>query len=64
MKRTDLLKHLLKNGCVLEREGRRHSLLYNPGNGKSATLPSHIEINTFTGRSICRDLGIRVIKKR
>jgi len=64
MKRTELIKYLIKNGCVLEREGKKHSLFYNPKNGKVATVPRHKEINTFTGKGICKDLGIKTIKKK
>jgi len=64
MKRDDLIKHLLANGCILEREGRKHTLFYNPKNGKSATVPRHKEINAFTGKAICKDLGIKIIKKK
>jgi len=30
MKRTDLIKHLLKNRCIFIREGARHSVFLNP----------------------------------
>lgn len=29
---------------------------------QSATIPRHRNINTFTARGICKDLGIKVIK--
>ena len=64
MKRTELLRHLIKNGCILEREGKKHTLFYNPDSGSSATVPRHREINTFTARGICKDLGISIIKKK
>jgi len=47
VKRKDLIKYLLKYGCVLEREGKKHSLFYNPDTGKSVTVPRHSEINTL-----------------
>ena len=62
MKRKDLIKHLQKNGCILEREGKKHTLFYNPKSDKSSTVPRHNEINTFTARGICKDLEIEVIK--
>ena len=62
MKRKDLIKHLLGQGCIFEREGKKHTLYYNPKSKKSATIPRHKEINTFTARGICRDLEIEVIK--
>ncbi|MCK4576131.1 type II toxin-antitoxin system HicA family toxin [candidate division WOR-3 bacterium] len=62
MKRKALIQYLIKNGCVIEREGKKHTLYYNPTTNKSATIPRHREINTFTAKAICKDLGIPVIK--
>lgn len=61
MKRKELVKHLTETGCVLEREGRKHAVFYNPITNRSATVPRHREINTFTARAVCRDLGIPII---
>lgn len=61
MKRKDLIRHLLKHGCLLEREGQRHTLFYNPNTNKSSTVPRHKEINTFTAQGICKDLGVPII---
>ena len=62
MKRNDLVRFLIKNGCILEREGKKHSLFYNSKTNKSATVPRHKEINSFTARAICKDLDISIIK--
>ncbi|MCK4233577.1 type II toxin-antitoxin system HicA family toxin [candidate division WOR-3 bacterium] len=62
MKRKALIQYLIKNGCVIEREGKKHTLYSNPTTNKSATIPRHREINTFTAKAICKDLGIPVIK--
>jgi len=62
MKRKDLLQYLIQNGCVFEREGKNHSLFYNPKTNKSATVPMHKEINNFTAEAICKDLCIPTIK--
>jgi mRNA interferase HicA len=62
MKRDDLLKYLIDNGCILEREGKKHSLFYNQDTNKSATVPRHKEINTFTAKAICKDLGIKILQ--
>lgn len=62
MKRKDLLQYLIQNGCVFEREGKNHSLFYNPKTNKSATVPRHKEINNFTAGAICKDLCIPIIK--
>ena len=58
MRRKDLIKHLLKNGCVFIREGARHSVFFNPLIRKSSTVPRHTEIDNFLAKKICRDLGI------
>jgi mRNA interferase HicA len=36
MKRRDLIRHLERHGCVLDREGNRHSIYRNPANGRCA----------------------------
>lgn len=64
MKLVDLLKHLRNNNCIFVREGGSHSVWYNTITGRTSTVPRHIEINTYTGRKICEDLGIPIIKKK
>jgi len=54
MKRRDLIGHLLKEGCVLHREGAKHSVFLNPENGHMATVPRHREIESLLARKICR----------
>ena len=58
MKRVDLLRHLQQHGCVLLREGGRHSVFVNRATRKVTTVPRHREINEFLARKICRDLEI------
>jgi predicted RNA binding protein YcfA (HicA-like mRNA interferase family) len=58
MKRNQLIKHLLKNGCELLREGGRHSIWKNRQTGDMTAVPRHNEIREFMARKICRDLGI------
>ena len=58
MKRSALLRHLLKNGCELLREGARHTIWRNRETGDMAAVPRHNEIREFMARKICRDLGI------
>ncbi len=47
MKRKDLIKHLLKQGCIFVREGARHSVFFNPSVKKSSTVPRHTEVDNF-----------------
>jgi len=64
MKQVDLLKHIRKFGCVFMREGGSHSVWCNPTKSRTSTIPRHSEINNFTGKKICEDLGVPIIKKR
>ena len=59
MKRLDLIRHLETHGCVLLREGAKHSVYVNRLSGKVSTIPRHREINDFLARKICRDLEVR-----
>ncbi len=64
MKRQDLVRHLLKEGCVFIREGARHSVFFNPQTKRSSTVPRHNEVNNFLARKICRDLDIKEVKRK
>ena len=58
MKPLELIRHLEQNGCVLLREGSKHSVFINRATRKSSTVPRHREINDFLARKICRDLEV------
>ena len=58
MKRSDLLHHLEAHGCVLLREGGKHTVYRNQATQKSATVPRHKEIKKPTAIRICKDLGV------
>ena len=58
MKRRRLVTHLKTHGCVLVREGARHSWWGNPANNRRSSVPRHTEVNDQLARKICRDLGI------
>ena len=58
MKRADLVRHLERNGCVLLREGAKHSVFVNRARNKSSTVSRHREINDYLARKICRDLEV------
>jgi predicted RNA binding protein YcfA (HicA-like mRNA interferase family) len=58
MKRRDFISHLIKEGCVLHREGAKHSVFLNPENGHIATVPRHREIEIILARKVCRQLDI------
>jgi len=59
MKRDDLLRHLQQHGCVLLREGGKHSVFVNRATRKTTTVPRHREINDFLAKKICRDLEVQ-----
>ncbi|HSL19188.1 MAG TPA: type II toxin-antitoxin system HicA family toxin [Methylomirabilota bacterium] len=58
MKRTALLQHLRKHGCVLKREGSAHSLWLNPNTGEVEAVPRHVEIPNRLAQRICRGLSV------
>ncbi len=64
MKRRDLVNYLLKNNCVLVREGGNHGVFYNPILKRTSTVPRHNEIDSGLGKKICKDLAIIPILKK
>jgi predicted RNA binding protein YcfA (HicA-like mRNA interferase family) len=58
MKRRDLIRHLKRHGCELDREGGRHSIYRNRVNGRCAAVPRHREIKETTARTICDQLEL------
>jgi len=62
MKRSQLIKHLLDNNCILKREGVNHSIYINLHTGKKNAVPRHNEIGDFFCNEICMQLGIPKIK--
>ena len=63
MKRRDLIRYLIQNGCELDREGKRHAVYWRPETNRSAAVPRHTEITTRTAYAICDELGIPRIEK-
>jgi mRNA interferase HicA len=61
LKRHELIGHLQRQGCLLDREGSRHTIYTNPVNGLKAPVPRHAEIDNRLARTICRQLAIAVI---
>ena len=58
MKRRDLIKHLVKNGCILLREGGKYSMFQNPTTLKEVPVTRHPEMADFAAQKICKQLGI------
>ena len=64
MKRKDLIRRLIKNKCILLREGAKHSVFFNSLTRRTSTVPRHNEINNFLAKKIFRDLGVEEINKK
>jgi len=62
VKRHELIGHLQRQGCHLEREGARHTIYKNPASGAKAPVPRHAEIENRLARKICQQLGIEPIR--
>jgi hypothetical protein len=62
VKRHELLDHLGRHGCRLEREGSRHSIFVNPATGAKAPVPRHSEIDNRLAIRICQQLAVPSIR--
>ena len=62
MKRHELIGHLKRQGCQLDREGSRHTIYTNPVSGAKAPVPRHAEIDNRLARKICQQLAITPIR--
>jgi mRNA interferase HicA len=62
MKRRELIRYLMMQGCELLREGSRHSWWHNPSQNKRTAVPRHSEISDELAKKICKDLGIPKVK--
>jgi hypothetical protein len=58
VKRHELIDHLRRHGCRLEREGSRHTIYANPANDAKAPVPRHNEIDNRLARKICSQLAV------
>ncbi|MGA2023052.1 MAG: type II toxin-antitoxin system HicA family toxin [Candidatus Sulfotelmatobacter sp.] len=58
LKRTDLIRHLERSGCVLIREGGSHSVHLNAAAQRTSTVPRHREVKNPTAIRICKQLGV------
>lgn len=58
MKRQALIRYLEKKDCGLYREGKNHTIYYNPAKQKLSTIPRHSEIVDWLANKICKDRGV------
>jgi mRNA interferase HicA len=57
MKRSDLVRKLAEEGCVLIRHGGNHDWYRNPKTGVAQPVPRHREINEFLAKHILKKLA-------
>jgi len=58
LKRAELVRDLLENGCVLMRHGGRHDIFLNPLSGQKQPVPRHNEIDNALAKHIKKYLGL------
>jgi len=58
LKRSALIKDLVKSGCYLKRHGNRHDIYANARNGKQAPIPRHAEVKESLVKLIKKQLSI------
>jgi predicted RNA binding protein YcfA (HicA-like mRNA interferase family) len=64
MKGRTLIQHLRQHGCMLLREGKRHTIFRNPANDRQTAVPRHREIDTGLARTICQQLDVPLPTER
>ena len=62
MKRTQFIQHVTENGCIIKREGSKHSICMNIKTGKRTSIPRHSELKDTFCNEICKQLGIPKVK--
>jgi len=58
MKLADVERHRHQQGCVLLRQGGKHTVWLNPQARKISSLPRHRDIKEGTVHAICKQLEI------
>ncbi|HBB6896759.1 TPA: type II toxin-antitoxin system HicA family toxin [Legionella pneumophila] len=57
--RRQFIKHVEQHGCSLLRHGNKHDIYKNDVNPNLISgIPRHTQINPYTAKGICKDLGI------
>jgi len=59
LKRKELIRKLVSEGCFLYRRGSNHDIYMNPKNGKKAPIPRHVEIKNTLCILIKNQLGLK-----
>ncbi|MEO7760781.1 MAG: type II toxin-antitoxin system HicA family toxin [Casimicrobiaceae bacterium] len=58
MKRDELVRELLRQGCALLRHGGRHDIYVNLVTGQKQPVPRHAEIDNVLAKHIKKHLGL------
>jgi len=58
MKRKELVRQLVRDGCILLRSGSKHDLYVNPKTGQKQAVPRHREIDNILAGHIRKYLGL------
>jgi hypothetical protein len=59
VRRSELVRQLLEQGCVLLRHGARHDIYINPTTGQKQPVPRHNEIDDPLAKHIKKYLGLK-----
>jgi hypothetical protein len=60
MKRSEFIRQLTREGCLLDRQGARHDIYLNPATGHKQPVPRHTEIDDALAKHIKKYLGLKV----
>jgi len=55
---ADFTRHLVRQGCIFHRKGKKYSVFIHPSSGKISTVPHLRKIENALAQKICNDLGI------
>lgn len=58
MKRDELIRQIIRQGCQLLRHGSRHDIYINPATGQKQPVPRHSEIDNALAKHIKKYLGL------
>ena len=63
MRRSELIRQLVQEGCELWRHGARHDIYINPATGQKQPVPRHNEIDEALAVHIKKYLGLKVAER-
>ena len=60
MKRSEFIRQLTREGCLLDRHGAWHDIYLNPATGQKQPVPRHTEIDDALAKHIMKYLGLKI----